>query len=356
MSGISNDLSSYGLIGRVGDYAVSIDRRETNLTTQTTTGLVATNVADLGSVTSQVLDLEPQLAQLSALSANATLAGNYLQSAQTSLSAITSIASTMSTSLTTLSTESGTGLTTAITDYAAQAKDDLGTLMGLLNTNSGDSYVFGAPGDTTAPVPNVRAAADGPLASSIAGAVTGLGANGVAATLQSIVTAVTGAGLFSPSQNPSTATTIDVGVGEQATVGYPATTTVGMADADASVPTTGSSIQDLIGILSAVSNLGASAAQAPDFDSFVSGMQTMLQNAQGGLSAIVSSLGVSQQQVSAASDTNADTSTALSTQIGDLTSVDLPTIATQLAATQNQLTASYEIINDLKGMTLAAYL
>lgn len=356
MSGISSDLSSFGLIGRIGTYAVALDKTETDLTAQSTSGLIATEVTDLGAGTGQVLSLQPQLAQLSAFSQNATIAGSRLQTAQTALTSITSMASSLSTSLVTLSTQNGTSLATAITNFATQAQGDLGTLMGLLNTSAGDTYVFGAPGTVDAPVLDPNDQTNGSLSTAVANVLSSLQTNGVSSTLTSIANAVTTANLFSSTQSPPAESTIAVGVGEQAIVGFTATTTTGMPQPGGSFPTTGSGVQDLIAVLSTMANLNTSDAQDPNFQGLVTGLQTMLGNAQGGLSAIVSTLGVSQQQVSAASDTNDTTLTALETQIGDLTSVDLPTVATQLTATQNQLTASYEIINDLKGMTLAAYI
>ncbi len=349
MSGISNDLANYGLVGRIGGYAVTLDRRETDLTAQSTSGLIASNVTDLGVGTSQVLNLQPQVSQLAAYGENATIAGDRLTAAQTTLSSIGSIASDMATGLTSLAGESGTTASASISTLAIEAKAALGSLMGLLNTSAGDSYVFGAAGSSAPPVSDPSTAAASVLASGAA-AIAGLSANGAASTIASISAGVAGAAIFDPSQMPAGTTTIQVGAGETVAVGFTATSPY-----SASAPTQ-TSFGDLIGVLSAVANLSPTNGQASDFSDLVSGLRTVLGQAQSGISSMVSTLGVSQQTVSAASDTNAALTAALTTQIGDLTSVDLPTVATQLTATQNQITASYEIINALRGMTLAAYL
>ena len=347
MSGIGNDLENYGLIGRIGGYAVRLNRAETDLTAQSTSGLISPNVTGLGIGTSQVLDLQPQVAQLAAYTQNATVAGNRLTAAQTTLSSISSIASAMSTNLTSLSAQDGTDLSTSISAISTEAEADVGNLIGLLNTSAGDSYVFGAAGSSAAPVVNPGAATASVLASGAA-AIAGLSVNGAASTIASISAAVDGGSIFDPSQTPAGATRIQVGTGETVEVGFTATAPYATS--------TGTPFGDLISVLSALANLSPADGQTSNFASLVSGLQATLGQAQAGVSEMASTLGVSQQSVTAASDTNDALSTALTAQIGDLTSVDLPTVATQLSETQNQITASYEIINSLRGMTLAAYL
>ena len=355
MNAIDGSLSNYGLIGQVGIAANALDSRQTTLTAQSTSGLVSTGLTGLGPDTSRVLNLQPQLAQISALTANATLAGSSLQTAQTALTSISSIASTLATNLTQLTAQGGSSLATGITSLALTAKSDLASLASTLNTTSGDVYVFGGVNETTQPVVDPNSINTGPMAASVASAVNGLSTNGAAATLSSVVAAVSGNSVFASDLSTTTpAASIDVGAGERATVGLPATSGVGMQAA--SPDSTGSSVNDLIAVLSAVSNLAPSQAAAPQLGSFLSGLQSILGGSQQGLSAMTSTLGVAQQQVAAANDTNAAVSDALTSQIGSLTSVDLPTVATRLIATQNQLMASYEIVSDLKNLSLAAYL
>ncbi len=357
MDPVGSPLAQYGLIGVIGHRAISLGGQEATLTSQATSGLVSPGVAGLGEVTGTVLDLQPQSVQLKAYVNNATLAGVRLQTAQTAMTSISSLAATLATSLTQLSTESGSSLTTAISSIAALARSALGGLPSILNTKSGDTYVFAGVDGTVAPVVDPSSVTTGALSSGIANAVSGLAANGVSATLASIVSAVSNNSIFSPDLSISPAppaASIDVGFGQSAITGIPATSGQGMAAPSST--STGSSVNDLVAVLSAVSSLSSLNAADPQLSALVSGLRTMLGGARTGLSAMTSTLGVSQQQVKAVTATNAALSDVLTSQMAGLTSVDLPTVATQLTETQNQLMASYEIISDLKGMSLAAYI
>ena len=355
MNAIGASLINYGLIGTVGNYATALNGRETLLTAQATTGLVATEVTDLGADTSKVLNLQPQLAQLGAFADNATMAATRLDTAQTALSSISTLATSLQTSLTQISTSTGLSLQTSIQSAAAQASADLGTLGSLLNTSSGDNYVFGSVDPTVTPVPDPTDATSGALAASVASAVSGLGTNGAAATLQSIITGATTNSIFAPSLSANTqGQSVVVGFGQQAVVGLPVTSTVGMSGPTAT--STGSGLGDLVAVLAAVASLSSSQANSTQMPDLISGLKTILNGAQGGIAAMTSTLAVSQQQVTSETATNSSMSDALTSQLSGLTSVDLPTVSTQLSETQNQLMASYEIINDLKGMTLANYL
>jgi flagellar hook-associated protein 3 FlgL len=350
-----SSLTDYGLIGTIGNYATALNGRETLLTAQATSGLVATGVTGLGADTSKILNLQPQLAQLTAFAGNATMAGSRLDTAQAALSSISTLASTLQATLTQVTTSSGSGLQTALESAAAQAGAQLGTLTSLLNTKSGDGYVFAGSDATEAPVPDPTGVASGALSSGAAAAIGGLEANGAAATLQSVIAGANANSIFAPGlSGGAQGQTVAIGFGQQAVVGLPATSTVGMSGANAT--STGSGLGDLVAVLSAVAGLSPSDAGSSQFSTFISGLQTALSGAQTGIGAMTSTLAVSQQQVTSETTVNGLISDALTSQIGDLTSVDLPTVSTQLSETQNQLMASYEIINDLKGMTLADYL
>ncbi len=355
MNIVSSSLLNYGLIGQVGNYATALSGAEATLTAESTSGLISGSVTGLGEGTGRVLDLQPQLAQLAAFTTNGSVASSRLQTIQTALTSITSLSQTLSTNLTQLSTEEGSSLTAGISSLAGTAAEDLGTLTALLNTKAGDAYVFGGTDETTPPVEDPGSIGTGSLSTSVAAALGGLAANGATATLASVIAAVSANPIFAPSLTSATgSSSIEVGEGENAVVGLPATSTIGMDGAGTT--STGSSIGDLVAVLSAAANLTSAEGSDPQFAGLIAGLQTTLSGAQTGLSEMTSTLAVSQQQVTAATTTNAAMSDALSTQIGSLTSVDLPTVATQLNETQNQLMASYEIVNDLKGLTLAAYL
>jgi flagellar hook-associated protein 3 FlgL len=354
MNAIDQSLSNYGLIGRVGIQAATIQVAETTLTGQATSGLIAPEVAGLGGVTGQVLDLQPQLAMLTAYSTNATLASSRLDITQSALTSLSSMASSMAAKLTQLSTSTGSNLQTAIRAVSQSARTDLDALGSILNTKSGNDYVFAGADAQTAPVIDPTSLATGATATAVGTAVAGLASNGAPATLASIMSVFTANPVFSPGIATATNATVDVGSGVSAIVGLPASSTAGMTGASAT--STGSGMSDLVAVLTTLSNFGTLSGSEPQFTTFVSDVQTMLSGAERGIDAITTTLGVSQQQIKTESSTNTATADLLSAQISSLTSVDLPTVATQLSATQNQLMASYQLIADLKGMNLANYL
>ena len=193
------------------------------------------------------------------------------------------------------------------------------------------------------------------LNASTASAIAGLDTNGADATLQSILSAASGtaagdtpfaAGLPASSQD------VLVGAGTQVATSIPIAT----ATSAASATSTGSSVRDLVAVLTAVSNLSTSDLGSGNIEGFLSGLSSIASNAQGGLIQQAAQVGASQDVVTNTLDVASNTSTLISTQIGDLTSVDAAKVATELSASNDQLQASYMLISDLKNLNLADYL
>ncbi len=67
-------------------------------------------------------------------------------------------------------------------------------------------------------------------------------------------------------------------------------------------------------------------------------------------------LGQTQAQLASQSDMLGSVSDALATRLGAVRNSDAATLSSEVNATQNQLTASYTLIADMKGMSLAACL
>ena len=359
MSGtISASLLSFGQVGRLGAAALAINSRDEVLQGQEASGLVTPNVADLGASAEQVLDLQPQLAAVGAWNANVTSAASRLSVAQSAMTGISGLASSIETTLVGLSSAGGTASAAAITAAASEASASLQQLGSLLNTQDGDTYVFGGVDRTTAPVAAGASLASGTLNTAIAQAVSGLSANGSNAAIATILSAATTTGIGQPfaaavSGAAPASGTIMVGAGESVDDSVAATS------GTLAVPTTtstGSPVRDLVAVLAAVASLSPSSAGSADFESFVGALQTTATGAVSGLADLAGGMGVTQDFLTTTASTYASVSDALTSQIGSLTSVDLATVSTEAAQTSASLQASYQLIADLKGLSLANYL
>ena len=67
-------------------------------------------------------------------------------------------------------------------------------------------------------------------------------------------------------------------------------------------------------------------------------------------------MGATQDFLTNTANTYASVSDALTSRIGSLTSVDLAAVSTEASEASASLQASYELIADLKGLSLANYL
>ncbi len=360
MISIGSTLAGYGEIGQIGTQALALARQSAGLTAQAASGLITPNVADLGSTTRTVLNLQPELAQVNAWTSNITVAGAGLQVTQSALSGISSIAQSLTSALQGMVGASPTDLATEITSAKAEAAGALGQLTSLLNTQVGDVYVFAGTDSTKPPVPDSNGLTSGSLFSVIGNAVGSLATSGASATLSSILSASGATAPGSPfsaslSTTPVIAATqsvsVIIGAGQSVTTGVAAT-----SGGAASSTSTGSPVRDLVAALSAVANLTTADATNSGMSDFLSGLKSLTANAGTSLLGTASELGASQDLLSSAQQVYAMTSTALSTQIGSLTSADPATVSTQMIATNNQLQASYQLIADLKGLSLASFL
>ncbi len=359
MSGaIAASLLPFGAVGRLGAAALAINNRDEALQAQASSGLLAPNVADLGAATEQVLDLQPQLAAVDAWNANVTVATNRLAVAQSAIGGIGDLASSIETTLVGLSDADGSSRAAAVAAAASEATASLQQLGALLNTQDGDSFVFGGNDNTTAPVAAGASLASGALNTAIAQAVAALPASGSGATIASILSAATGTAAGQPfsaaisGPSPGNGSVV-VGVGESVDSSVAATTGTLAAPTATS---TGSPVRDLVAVLAAVASLSSSSAGSADFESFISALQTTASGAVSGLSDLAGGMGATQDFLTNTANTYASVSDALTSRIGSLTSVDLAAVSTEASEASASLQASYELIADLKGLSLANYL
>ncbi len=356
MSDISfSGLSNYGLVGRLGYASEQISQTSATLTQQASDGLISDNVAKLGESTGAVLNLQPQLAQLAAYATNGSIANTRLSAASSSLTQLSSVAQSLVTNLISLRGESGTAAQTTLAGLVSLAKSDLGQVGTLLNTQAAGSYVFGGGDGSTAPVADATNMTNNSLATTTASAMGSLDTNGADATLQTILGAAestsSGATPFTGGL-PTSAQEVMVGTGAQVATSIPITSSTTAA----SSTSTGSSVRDLVAVLTAVSNLSPSDLSSSNFDGLLSGLSSVASNAQSGLIQQAAQVGASQDIVTNTLNLGSSTTTLITTQIGDLTSVDAAKVSTELSESNDQLQASYMLISDLKSLNLADYL
>lgn len=352
----ASGLSNYGLLGQLGYGSEQIAQTSAGLTQQASDGLISDNVGRLGTATSVVLNLQPQLAQIGAWSTNASIATVRLSAASTALTQLGGMAQSLVDGLLSLRGESGTAATTSLATMASSARGTLGEISSLLNTQVAGSYVFAGGDGSEAPVADPAGMTTGTLYGAARAALNGLDVNGGAATLQTILAAsgstVAGATPFAASGS-ATSQNVAVGTGVQVATSVPLAAAQGAA---ASATSTGSSVRDLVAALTTVANLDVTDLNSDQADGLLAGLSSIASSAESGLTQQTAENGASQDLVTSVSNQESVTASLITTQIGDLTSVDAASVAAKLSASNDQLQASYMLISDLKSLDLANYL
>ena len=321
-------------------------------------GVTSDNYAGLGDQRYQALNLQPQITKLGAYQQNITAAQNNLTVTQTAMSQITTIATNLQTSLTSLQ---GDPSSVNVTTAALQARQSLTQLASLLNTQDGSGYVFSGNDSTNAPVTDPGSILQSSFFTTIADSVAAVGTTGAdtaeSATLAAASDNSSGASVFSTalSVDGTSATSLEhtVAVGEQdnAAVGFVAT-----AGGAATSTSTGSSIRDLMRALATVGSLDQADPTSAGFTTLINDTSSEMTGVSSSLTTSVAALGQTQAQLATQGDDLSLMSDALTQQLGSIKDSDPALLSTQLTDTQNQLQASYSLIADMKGMTLAAYI
>ncbi len=359
MSGaISN---GYGIMPTLMRNIDKLNTQNDALTVQSS-GVLSNSYAGLGGQADAAISLEPQISATTAWQGNVGQTQTKLSVTQTALQSISSIATSLQTTLISLqSTSSSTAISTA----SAAALQQLTALTSLLNTKSGDSYVFAGQASDQAPVqyPDL---AKTPLVSGIVAAValvgpaTTTGAVSALATEQATLasmsfTAATGT-VFSGQL--SDATVSPAALVPQIQIGQNATIATGIvATQDGAGSATGSAIRDLIRSLATVAGLsGVADNGGVDFHALISYTSSQMTAVTQGLSGMTASVGLLQDNAATLGSNLSDMKDALTSQLGDAKESDPVTTRTQQVAVQNQITASYTLIADMRNLNLAQYL
>ncbi len=311
---ISNDYSFMARL--VSDSSTLRDQLDAT-NEQVASGRVSDTYSGLGNQARTSLSLTPTIAHQTAWSQNIDAAQGRLDVTQTAMTSISGVASKFFASINTFNAnDSG-----SIQSLAQQAKAALQQVGDLLNTKSGDIYVFGGQDSSNPPVPDTD-----PTVMS-----TGLSGTGPAPFSSSIGTKVP---------------TIQVGAGQSVQVGL-------LANANTLVaPTTGSYMRDTLTALAKLAGLGTSSNATADVTSarnYLSSSISAMATETGTLGNIQSTLTQRQTDLSSIS-------TALTKQLSAAEDVDSAAAITKASTLKTQLQASYQIIADTRSLSLANYL
>jgi flagellar hook-associated protein 3 FlgL len=327
------------------------------LTQETSSGVVSGDYAGLGDQARLAISLEPQITATNAWQTNITQAQTKLSATQTALTSIGSIATNLQTTLVSLQ---GTPSATEIATASSTALQQLTQLTSLLNTQTGNGYVFASTASHDPPVVTSDLSTSS-LVQSIMNSVASVGTTGATATESATLNAAgdntPGASVFSAQLSvPATSASalvpqVQIGSGLNIATGVVATQ--GGASGSQS---TGSPIRDLIRGLATVAGLSSADSSSPAFQTLVSDTYSEMQGTTQDLTAMAASVGQLQDTVTTQSGVLSNTSDALQSQLSAAKDSDPATLSVQMAQIQNQLTASYTLIADMKNMTLAQYL
>lgn len=356
MSGAIGD--GFGMIPLVMRNIDQLNAQNNVLTAEESTGATSESFSGLGDQAYEAISLEPQISAIGAWQDNVTQVQTRLSVSQTALSSISSIAASLQSSLIGLGSTSSAASIAAISDSAKQA---LTQLTSLLNTQDGNSYVFAGTASDQAPVTSDDLASSG-LVSSIMKAVAEVGETGAAATESATLASASdnsAAGSVFSSQL-STSPLDAAGMVSQVQVGPGGATIasgiVATQGGAAGAQSTGSPIRDLIRALATTAGLSGADSTSSGFSRLVSDTVAQMQSISTGIGSLVSQVGEAQSSAAAQGSNLADLSSALQSQLGTIMGADQATVRTQQVAVQNQLTASYTLIADMKALTLAQYL
>ena len=355
MSGaISN---GYGIMPTLMRNIDKLDAQNDALTAQTSSGITSDSYAGLGDQADEAISLQPQISATAAWQNNLTQTQTKLSVTQIALTSINSIATSLQSTLLTLqSSPSASTIATA----SQTARQQLTQLTSLLNTKSGDSYVFAGTASDQPPV-SVSDLASSGMVSNIMSAVAQVGTAGATATESNTLASASdnsaAGSAFSTQLSVSATTAVtfvpQVQVGQNQSVAAGIVATQGGA---AGPQSTGSSVRDLIRSLATVAGLSDADSSSPAFSTLVSDTSGQMTTVTQGLTALTASVGMQQDNSTTLQGDLADMTTAMMSQLDATKQSDVATTRTQQIAVQNQLTASYTLIADMKTLDLAQYI
>jgi flagellin-like hook-associated protein FlgL len=332
------------------------------LTRQTSTGFKGEALGDLGADQPRALDLKAEIERQRTYGSAITAAGARARATQAVLDRIQGIAREFADKVAIkLDPNDPQGIGFA----ARSAQEALGQVAQLLNGQHAGQYLFGGTDLVNPPIPDPGGIAASGFATQIAAAVGGLGGGNAAAVLASSVTA---AGSNAAGVTPFSAFLSDPATGlsearravpsaDGQTVAYGISANRNAVAVSGGANTTGSWARDLLGGLAVIASLTpASATSQADFRQLASGVRGMLKGAETTLAEEQGALGQTEALLTATQAAQAQTVTALTTQLAGLQEVDMAATITRLQGTQTALQASYTAISQLGSLSLVSFL
>jgi flagellar hook-associated protein 3 FlgL len=372
MSGITGAVgpTDYGMMSSLVANAASVKQKLNQLTNQVSTGLVGNTYAGLGSGAPVSLDLRPQIASMQTWQNNVDAATGRMSVAQTALTAIQSIASNFYAQLNNVQ-----GVNSSeIDSVAANARDAIGQVADLLDTQDGGVYVFAGQDTGNPPVPDPDNILTSGYYTQISTAVAGLAVNGSAATANATYAVATSNApddspfstfLSQPAATVRAALPVmQIGQNQTETVGLPASANGMIPDSPLGMPTiaggppvsTGSYMRDVLRALATIGSLSSSQASAAGFTDLMQDTRISLSGAVTAMAQDTGVLGNVQSSLTATQTQLSDTQTALTGQVSPAEDVDMAATMSQLSLVQTQMQASYQLIATLNGLSLAKFL
>jgi flagellar hook-associated protein 3 FlgL len=362
--------SDYGLMNTLVAQSASVKQKLDTLTNQASSGLVGTTYAGLGTGASTSLDLRPQIANMQTWQNNVNAATGTISIAQSALGSIESIASNFYAQLNNMEGVNSSEIDT----IASSAQDALQEVAGLLDSQVGSVYVFAGQDSGNAPIPDPDNILTSGFYTQINTAVSGLAANGAAATANATfgVANSNAAGIspFSTFLSQPYATvqaalqSVQVGQNQQETIGIPASAN-GLIPTSPPGPTTitggpvsstGSYMRDILRALATMGSLSSSQANDQGFQDLVQDTRVSMNGAITSLNEDSGVLGNTQSSLNATQTRLSDTQTALTTQVSSAEDVDMASTLSQISLVQTQMQASYQLIAGMSGLSLVKFL
>ncbi len=313
--------SDYTFIARLVSNSNTVRDQLDQTDEQVSSGLVADTYSGLGNQARTSLSLTPVIAHQTAWSQNIDAAQGRLDVTQNAMTSISSIASRVFAQISTYNANDPA----SVQGLAEQAKTALQQVGDLLNTKSGDIYVFAGQDTSNPPVPDTD-----PTVMST-GVLSGSGSAPFSATIGTAVP------------------TIQVGSGQSVQVGLLANANT---LATSTGTTTGSYMRDTLTALAKLAGLATSSNAASD----VSSARNYLSSSISAMATETGSLGNIQSSLTQRQTDLASVSTALTKQLSSAQDVDAAAAITKAATLQTQLQASYQIIAESRNLSLANYL
>jgi flagellar hook-associated protein 3 FlgL len=350
--------TGFGLLPTLIANATNVHQQLDTLTQQASTGRVAQTYAGLGSAAGIALDLNPQIAALQTYQNNINQASGSMQVTQTAMSQLQQIAATFVAAIPNLN-----GLNASQVDsVAANARSALQQVASLLDTRSGNTYVFGGQDSANPPVPSPDTVLSSGFYTQINTAVAGLSTNGTAATTAAtLAIAGSNAAGTSPfstylSQPASAISAPVVQTGPTSTVQTGLLASANSVATSTGTSTTGSYMRDLMRTLATLGSLSSSQVNDPNFATLVQDTGTSLNGVVTAMATDVGVLGNTQANLTTTQTQLSATQTALTGQVSLVQDADMAATLSKLTATQTQLQESYRLITSANSLSLINFL